>query len=326
MHQNEKIDIVSLYDSGLGIRKISQKVGISKQAIKMRLIKSGCYRGASRKVESSQKKKDTDIAIPELELWETTGGATIEKVDNGWLVSLPAGSKIVSPAVDNKNRAVEFSLSVKLLNPSYSLITIGIKNAQADSGSEASLQKSVTLNPGEGHLVQHLANKENVQAFIKSGDNQGATILVSNLRLTQVSGAGLKPVIKIVPPKKLEVGEKVALSWTPDGAARIENYPDGKRQVTLPGFSSLYARIPAAAWEKKVKATFELDSYKTDLTIILGDNSGEVKETINIRGKQFFQISKHIGRKAYCRLDNRGYDRQNVFLISAECEIIKESD
>jgi len=326
-NENEKVDIVSLYSiHGLGIRKISQKVGISKQAVKMRLIKKGCYRGASRKVESSQKttdNKDITIPVPSLELWETTGGATIGKVDNSWIVELPAGSKIVSPAVDNKSRAVEFSLDIKLLNPSYSLITIGVKNTQADSGSEASLQKSATLNPGEGHQVQHLASRKNVQVYIASGNNQGASMVVSNLQLAQVSGAGLKPVIKIVPPKKLEIGEKVALSWIPDGAAKVTNCPGGQKQVVLPGFSSLFARIPATAWQKKVKATFELDGHKSDLTIILGDNFAEVKELINIRGKQFFQVSKAIGKQGFVRLDNRHPDTQTVFLVDSFCEIIE---
>jgi len=213
-----------------------------------------------------------------------------------------------------------------LLNPSFSLITIGVKNAQADSGSEVSLQKSVTLNPGEGHLVKHLADRKNVQVYLKSGDSQGATMVVSNLRLAQVSGAGLKPVITIVKPKKLEVGEKIALRWTPDGAAKITDCPGGQKQVVLPGFSSLFARIPASAWEKKVKATFELDGHKSDLTIILGDNFAEVKELINIRGKQFFQVSKAIGKQGFVRLDNRHPDTQTVFLINSFCEIIRESD
>jgi len=181
MHQNEKIDIVSLYSSGLGIRLISQKVGISKQAVKMKLIKKGCYRGASRKTDYSQK--------------------------------------------------------------------------------------------------------------------------------------------QVVPVPELEVGEKVALRWTLDGAAKVTNCPGGHKQVVLPGFSSLYSRIPASAWEKKVKVTFELDSFKSDLTIILGDESGESKELIHINEKQFFTLSKHIGKKAYCRLDNRGYDKQTVFLFDSFCEI-----
>jgi len=265
--------------------------------------------------------------VPELESWTIHGSATIERVDDGWHISLPANAKIVSPVINLKHRAVEFSLNVKLLNPSFSLIDIGIKNAQADSGSEESLHKSVTLNPGEGHQVKHLASRKNVQVYIKSGNNQGATIFVSNLRLEQVSGAGLSPVIKIVPPKKLEIGEKVALSWIPDGAAKITNCPGGQKQVVLPGFSSLYSRIPASAWEKKVKVTFELDSFKSDLTVVLGDEKYDVKKSIHIsNGKQFFQVKKHIGKKGFVRLDNRGFDTQNVFLISAECAIINESD
>jgi len=323
MHSNEKVDIVSLYSSGLGIRKISQKVGVSKQTVKVRLIKAGCYRGASRKTDYSQKTTDKDIQVPELELWEIHGAATIERVDGGWIISLPANSKIISPAIANKSRAVEFSLSVKLLNPSYSLIAIGVKNEQDDSGSEVTLRKSVTLNPGEGHNVPHLANRKSVAVYIKSGDNNGATILVDNLRLAQASGAGLKPVIKIVPPKKLEVGDRIDLGWIPDGAAKVTDCPGGQKQVVLPGFSSLYSRIPATAWEKKVKATFELDGHKSDLTIILGDNFAEVKELINIRGKQFFQISKHIGKQGFVRLDNRSPDTQAVFLVDSFCEIME---
>jgi len=322
MHRNEKADIVSLYSNGLGIRKISQKVGISKQAVKMRLIKRGCYRGTSRKADYTQRKKDTDIVIPALELWEIHGSATIERVDDGWIISLPANSKIVSPAIDNKSRAVEFSLSVKLLNPSFSLITIGVKNAQADSGTEESLKKRVTLNPGENHNVKHLASRKNVQVYLKSDNNQGATMVVSNLQLEQASGAGLTPVINIVPPKKLEVGERIDLRWILDGAAKVTDCPGGQKQVVLPGFSSLYSRIPASAWEKKVKVIFELDSFKSDLTIILGDESGESKELIHINEKQFFTLSKHIGKKAYCRLDNRGFGKQTVFLINSFCEII----
>jgi len=323
MHSNEKTDIADLYSSGLGIWRISQRVGISKQAVKMRLVKAGLYLGLSRrKADYSQKTTDKDIVVPELELWTIHGSATIERVDDGWIISLPANSKIVSPVIDNKSRAVEFSLNVKLLNPSLSLITIGIKNEQADSGSEASLKKRVTLNPGENHNVKHLASRKNVQVYLKSGNNQETRIVVSNLELNQCSGVGLT-LINIVPTKKLEIEERIDLRWILDGAARIVDYPDGRRQVTLPGFSSLYARIPASAWEKKVKVTFELDGYKSDLTIILGDNSGEVKETINIRGKQFFQVSKAIGRKAYCRLDNRGFDKQTVFLTNSFCEIVE---
>jgi len=321
MHQNEKADIVSLYSiHGLGIRRISQKVGISKQAVKMRLIKKGCYRGASRKVEYGQKTTDKDIQVPELEQWTIDGAATIEKIDNGWIISLPANAKIVSPVIDNKSRAIEFSLNVKLLNPSLSLITIGIKNEQADSGTEESLKKRVTLNPGENHNVKHLASRKNVQVFIKSGCTQETTIFVSNLELNQCSGVGLT-LINIVSTKKLGIGERIDLRWIIDGAAKVTVCPGGRKQVVLPGFSSLYARIAASAWEKKVKVTFELDGYKSDLTIILGDDSGESKELIHINGKQFFQLSKHIGKKAYCRLDNRNFDKQTVFLTNSFCEI-----
>jgi len=320
MHQNIEA-IKQLYNAGFGIRLISQKVGVSKQTVRMRLIGAGVYLGRNHFSSSSPKQKDTDT-IPGLELWETTGSATIEPIDGGWLVSLPPNSKIISPVVDNKNRAIEFSLDMRLIHASFSSIMIGCKNENLPSGSELNIIKSYTGNVSQRHMVKHLSNREKVQVFIKSGCTQETTILVSNLELNQCSGVGLTP-INIVQTRKLEVGEKITLSWIADGAVKIVDYPDGKRQVTLPGFSSLYSRIPASAWEKKVKITFELDSFKCDLIIILGDNFGENKELIHINEKQFFTLSKQIGKKAYCRLDNRGFDTQTVFLIAAECEIIE---
>jgi len=59
MHQQKIEDIEKLYSEGLGIRLISQKVGVSKQTVRMRLIRAGVYRGQPL-VDCTQKQKDKD--------------------------------------------------------------------------------------------------------------------------------------------------------------------------------------------------------------------------------------------------------------------------
>jgi len=92
MHQTENIDIVSLYSSGLGIRRISHAVGISKQAVKMNLLKAGVYRGVSH-LDNHRKKNIPQI--PQIRKLEAGAKLTLSWVPDGAAKLPDSQNKIV---------------------------------------------------------------------------------------------------------------------------------------------------------------------------------------------------------------------------------------
>ncbi len=316
------MEIISLYEQGMGLKRIARATGLSTAGVRKRLIKEGVYQGLGRELSRTKigiaaidGSDGTEGKFPPLETWESKGGAYVKIIDGvGWGVGLPSGfdSWLISPVLEGwSGKGLEFSA---LLAGVESLI-IGIMDEKTVSEINCQFQ---TGTESRWH-VRHPCSSA-PRLFFRSNNYKQSGAAVSQITLREISTEGLRPSVLPLKEKKLEAGTRIDLKWQIDGC-RTEVVPNALK-IIFNSHSSLYSEIPREAWGCRLRLMVGMAGVG-DIELALGDNDKSERKTVGVRREAgVWQVEKIVGKGAFVRLSNRGYETNTVFLNDAYCEVI----